>query len=253
MKIFDLNVPLETSPSEPLPVGVEHQSHQASAQFMASFFGATVADLPHGYGWANDSVSMNAHSGTHVDAPWHYYPTCADQPARTIDQMPLEWFYGDGVVLDFRDKERGGLIYAADVQAALDKIGYALKPHDIVFIQTGADKFWGQREYFDAGAGMTAEATRWLIEHGIRTMGIDAWGWDQPFWAMKERFQATHDPAIIWEAHRVGRDLEYCHIEKLANLDTLPRPYGFKVACFPVKLAGGSAGWTRVAAIFEDL
>ena len=102
MKIFDLNVPLETSPSEPLPVGVEHQSHQASAQFMASFFGATVADLPHGYGWANDSVTMNAHSGTHVDAPWHYYPTCADQPARTIDQMPLEWFYGDGVVLDFR-------------------------------------------------------------------------------------------------------------------------------------------------------
>jgi len=100
MKIFDLNVPLEKSPSEPLPVGVEHQSHQASAQFMASFFGATVADLPHGYGWANDSVTMNAHSGTHVDAPWHYYPTCADQPARTIDQMPLEWFYGDGVVLD---------------------------------------------------------------------------------------------------------------------------------------------------------
>ena len=165
MKIFDLNVPLETSPSEPLPVGVEHQSHQASAQFMASFFGATVADLPHGYGWANDSVTMNAHSGTHVDAPWHYYPTCADQPARTIDQMPLEWFYGDGVVLDFRYKERGGLISAADVQDALDNIGYALKPHDIVLIQTGADKCWGQREYFDAGAGMTAEATRWLIEH----------------------------------------------------------------------------------------
>ena len=46
----------------------------------------------------------------------------------------------------------------------------------------------------------------------------------------------------------------YCHIEKLANLDLPCRaPYGFKVACFPVKLAGGSAGWARVAAIFEDL
>ena len=177
MKIFDLNVPLETSPSEPLPVGVEHQSHQASAQFMAGFFGATVADLPHGYGWANDSVTMNAHSGTHVDAPWHYYPTCAEQPARTIDQMPLEWFYGDGVVLDFRDKERGGLINAADVQAALDKIGYALKPHDIVLIQTGADKFWGQPEYFNAGAGMTrrvhtlADRAR-HPHHGDRRLGL---------------------------------------------------------------------------------
>jgi kynurenine formamidase len=188
-----------------------------------------------------------------VDAPWHYYPTCGEQPARTIDQMPLEWFYGDGVVLDFRHKERGGLISPADVEAALAKIGYALKPYDIVLIQTGADKWWGQPEYFHAGAGMTAETTRRLIGQGIRTMGIDAWGWDQPFWAMKERFQATGDPTVIWEAHRVGRDLEYCHIEKLANLDTLPRPFGFKVACFPVKLAGGSAGWTRVVAIFEDL
>ena len=253
MKIYDLNVPLEASPSEPLPVAVEHQSHRASAEFMAGFFGAAVDDLPDGNGWANDAVSMNAHSGTHVDAPWHYYPTCGQQPARTIDQVPLEWFYGDGVVLDFRHKERGGLISAADVEAALAKIGYALKHHDIVLIQTGADKYWGQAEYFNAGAGMTAEATRWLIDHGIRTMGIDAWGWDQPFWAMKARFQATGDPAVIWEAHRVGRDLEYCHIEKLANLATLPRPYGFKVACFPVKLAGGSAGWTRVVAIFEDL
>ncbi len=117
MKLYDLNVPLEAGPSEPLPVVVEHQSHHASAAFMAGFFGAAVDDLPDGNGWANDSVTMNAHSGTHVDAPWHYYPTCGDQPARTIDQMPLEWFYGDGVVLDFRHKEHGGLISAADVKA----------------------------------------------------------------------------------------------------------------------------------------
>lgn len=253
MKIFDLSAPTEEGPSEPLPVKVEHQTHGQSAAFMAGFFGATVDDLPEGNGWANDNVAMNAHSGTHVDAPWHYYPTCGGKPARTIDQMPLEWFYGDGVVLDFRHKERGGIISAGEVQAALDKIGYRLKPGDIVMIQTGADKSWGRPEYFTAGAGMSAEATRWLIEQGIHTMGIDAWGWDQPFWAMKERFKQTGDPGVIWEAHRVGRDLEYSHIEKLANLDALPRPYGFKVACFPVKLTGGSAGWARVVAIFEDL
>ena len=82
-------------------------------------------------------------------------------------------------------------------------------------------------------------------------MGIDAWGWDQPFWAMKERFLATKDPSVIWEAHRVGRDLEYCQIEKLAKLSMLPRPFGFKVSCFPVKLKGGSAGWSRVVALFD--
>ena len=253
MKIFDLSVPTEVSPSEPLGLQVAHESHKESAAFMAGFFDATVDDLPDGNGWANDKVTMISHAGTHVDAPWHYYPTCGGQRARTIEEMPLEWFYGDGVVLDMRHKERGGLITVEDVQQALAKIDYTLKPGDIVMIQTDADKLWGQAEYFNAGSGMSAAATRWLIEQGIRTMGIDAWGWDQPFWAMKERFKATGDPNVIWEAHRVGRDLEYSHIEKLANLDTLPRPYGFKVACFPVKLTGGSAGWARVVAIFEDL
>jgi len=253
MKIFDLSVPTEMSPSEVEPVQVEHIDHKQTAAFMASFFGATVDDLPEGNGWANDQVTIRAHAGTHVDAPWHYYPTCGGARARTIDEMPLEWFYGDGVVLDMRHKPRGSLIDVDDLRAVLDAIGYTLKPGDIVLIQTGADKLWGQAEYFAAGAGMSAAATRWLIEQGIRTMGIDAWGWDQPFWAMKERFQQTGDPSVIWEAHRVGRDLEYCHIEKLANLDTLPRPFGFKVACFPVKLIGGSAGWTRVVAIFDDL
>jgi kynurenine formamidase len=253
MKIFDLSVPTEESPSEPLPVTVKHESHEQSAALMAGFFEATPADLPEGQGWANDHVTLNAHAGTHVDAPWHYYPTCGDSRARTIDEMPLEWFFGDGVVLDMRHKPRGGLIEVADLSVALDAIGYTLKPRDIVLIHTGADKTWGQAEYFHAGAGMSAAATRWLIEQGIRVMGIDAWGWDQPFWAQKERFKSSGDAGLIWEAHRVGRDLEYCHIEKLANLDALPRPFGFKVACFPVKLSGGSAGWTRVVAIFEDL
>ncbi len=252
MKLYDLNVPTEDSPSEPIPLKVEHQTHAESAAFMAGFFEAPMSDLPDGLGWANDTVTLTAHAGTHVDAPWHYFPTTGGQRARTIDELPLDWFYGDGVVLDMRHKERGGLISVEDVKAALDKIDYTLNAGDIVLIQTDADKLWGKAEYFQAGAGMSAAATRWLIAQGIRVMGIDTWGWDQPFWAMKERYKATGDPAVIWEAHRVGRDLEYCQIEKLANLDQLPRPTGFKVSCFPVKLTGGSGSWTRVVAMFAD-
>lgn len=253
MKLFDLNVPTEESPSEPLPLKVVHQAHKDSAQLMVSFFDASVDDLPEGNGWANDTLTLITHAGTHVDAPWHYYPTCGGKKARTIDEMPIEWFYGDGVVLDMRHKEQGGLISAEDLQLALEKINYTLKPFDIVMIWTDTDKLWGKAEYFNAGAGVSAEGTRWLIEQGIRVMGIDTWGWDQPFWAQKERFKETGDPDVIWEAHRVGRDLEYCQIEKLANLDQLPRPSGFKVSCFPVKITGGSGGWTRVVAMFEDL
>jgi len=75
MKIFDLNVPLEDSPSEPLPVKVEHRRHEETAAFMASFFEASVDALPNGLGWANDVVTLNAHAGTHVEGNWNYYTT----------------------------------------------------------------------------------------------------------------------------------------------------------------------------------
>lgn len=253
MKIYDLSVPTEESPSEPLAVSVTHESHQESAEFMASFFEAPTSDLPDGLGWANDTVTLNAHSGTHVDAPWHYYPTCGGAKARTIDEMPLEWFFGEGVVLDVTHLPNGGLVQPSDLENALCSANYELKAGNIVLIRTDADKTWGLKEYFDTGISMSADSTRWLIERGVRVMGIDAWGWDQPFKSMKERYRETGDSSVIWEAHRVGRDLEYCHIEKLAKLRVLPKPSGFKVACFPVKLAGGSAGWTRVVAIFEDM
>lgn len=246
---IDLSVPTEMGPSEPLPIEVKHEPHEQAVEIMQLMFGCKKEDLPRGLGWANDTVTMGAHSGTHVDAPWHYAPTSAGQRARTIDEMPLEWFFGDGVVLDVRHKPRGSGVTIDDLIEALKKINYVLKPQDIVMIQTGADKEWGGPEYFNAGCGMLATSTRWLIDQGVRVMGIDAWGWDRPFWAIKEEFERTGDSSILWEAHYVGIDREYCHIEKLANLDKLPGPYGFKVACFPVKLAGGSAGWTRVVAI----
>jgi kynurenine formamidase len=251
-RLIDLSVPTESSPSEPLPVEVSHQGHQESVGVMQMFFGCAATDLPHGLGWANDAVNMISHAGTHVDAPWHYHPLSEGRKARTIDEMPLEWFYADGVVLDMRHKPRGSGISVADLQAALARISYQVRPWDIVLIQTGADKLWGKAEYFQAGCGMTRDSTLWLVDRGVRVMGIDAWGWDRPFWALKKEFARTGDRSLLWGAHYAGIDREYCHIEKLANLDQLPRPFGFKVVCFPVKLAGGSAGWSRVVAIVED-
>lgn len=251
-RIIDLSIPTEETPSDPSPVKVTHETHEQSVELMTLVFGCNKDDLPQGLGWANDTITLGAHAGTHVDAPWHYFPTSEGKKARTIEQLPLEWFYGDGVVLDMRHKPEGSLITIDDLREALDKIGYQIKPWDIVMIQTGADKLWAKAEYFNAGCGMGGESTLWLIEQGVKVMGIDAWGWDRPFWAIKEEFRRTKDRNILWAGHRAGIEKEYCHIEKLANLDKLPRPFGFKVACFPVKLTGGSAGWARVVAIIEE-
>ena len=69
--------------------------------------------------------------------------------------------------------------------------------------------------------------------------------------ARGERYKETGDASIIWEGHKAGREIGYCHMEKLSNLDALP-DHGFKVACFPVKIERASAGWTRAVAIIEE-
>jgi kynurenine formamidase len=95
---------------------------------------------------------------------------------------------------------------------------------------------------------MGRDATLYLLERGVRVTGTDAWSWDAPFVHTAKRYAAERDASIIWEGHRAGREIGYCHIEKLHNLESLPAS-GFEVACFPVSVQGGSAGWTRAVAI----
>jgi kynurenine formamidase len=248
-KIIDLSVPLvQTQPGAMLKVDIEYVSHEENARVHGASLGLTPDDLPDGRFAAVESVMLTTHSGTHLDAPWHFGPTSGGKPSRTIDAIPLEWCFGDGVVLDFRHKKAGDGIGAADVEQALAKIGYSLKPLDIVLFLTGASKHYGRPEYADLHPGATRESTLWLIDRGIKVMGIDAWGWDRPFGMMLEELRRGVK-GRVWEAHYAGKEKEYCHIENLANLEMIPRPFGFKVAVFPIKIERASAGWVRAVAI----
>src|SRR5207248_2993377 len=113
-------------------------------------------------------------------------------------------------------------------------------------IRTDRDAFYGQPDYLFRGPGVTAQATHWLFEQGIRVMGIDAWGWDRPLNLQAADALARSERGIFWAAHQC--DLPFCQIERLVNLRALP-PFGFQVACFPLKIQGGSAGPTRAVAI----
>jgi kynurenine formamidase len=89
------------------------------------------------------------------------------------------------------------------------------------------------------------------VDRGVRLIGIDAWGLDRPFDVMADEAKAG-DTDQLWESHVLGRTKEYCQIERLANLELLPRPTGFTVYAFPYLIEGASAGWTRVVAIYEE-
>ncbi len=256
-RIIDLSISIEAGlPSDPPQMipEIEYSDHEAGAEQMLEFFpGIKKEDLPEGKGWAVEMLSLTTHSGTHLDAPYHYHPTMdKGKPALTIDKIPLEWCYGDGVILDFRQKGDGERITVDDVKNELDRIEYKIKPLDIVLIQTGADKNWGKLEYLFTGAGMDKESTLFLLEQGVKVTGTDAWSWDRPLPFIAEEFKKNGDPKIIWEAHFAGIDIGYCHMEKMANLEAVGKPHGFKVCCFPVKIKSASAGWTRPVAIVEE-
>jgi kynurenine formamidase len=252
VRLIDLSVPLEhRAASEPMPAQIRYVRHDGEGlQQMRHFLGVRPEDLvcSGGLGWAVEEVQAITHTGTHVDAPYHYGPTSEGKPARTIDQVPLEWCLAPGVVLDVRHKAAGAFITVADLQAALARIDYQLRPLDIVLLHTGADKRLGSPDYF-AQPGLGREGVLWLVEQGVKVIGIDAYTLDRPFADMVADYRRTGDGRFIWPAHFAGIEREYCQIEKLANLDQIPRPHGFHVSCLPVKIQGASAGWCRAVAL----
>ena len=256
MTIIDLSVPLRRDPDADPPsnqVEITYLDHDQTAPGMvARFPGLKVEDLPEGKAWAVERLSLSTHNGTHMDAPWHYHPTMdGGAPAMTIDQVPLEWCMQPGVKLDFRHLPDGHVVSAAEIDAELDRIGHRLAPLEIVVVNTSAGARYAEPGYVDSGCGLGREATLHLTRQGIRVVGTDAWSWDAPFSHTARRFAESGDPDIIWEGHKAGRDIGYCQLEKLHNLEMLPS-HGFKVICFPVKIAKASAGWARVVGVLGD-
>ena len=253
MRIIDLSAPIAPSPSDAAPferVEIRYTSHAEGAAQVQAMLHVPPHLLRGGEGWAvEEFTKLGTHSVTHVDAPWHYNSTIQGQRAAAIDELPLEWFFSDGVVLAMTHKADGERVEVGDVEAALAVIGYALKPLDIVLVRTGRDASYGQSDYVLRGCAVTPGATRWLYERGVRVMGIDAWGWDGPLDRQAREALVRQQPGVFWAAHQC--DLPYAQIERLVNLGALP-PFGFKVACFPLKVRGGMHGPTRAVAILPD-
>lgn len=259
MRMIDLSSPVDASFWEPDPVVHTAMSPADGARHMASemleHFGMEfdVNVLPQAEFLNNDTLTLTTHTGTHVDAPAHYGSMAgyrAEGP-RTVDELPLEWFHNPAFVLDISDAGTG-VVDAARIEKELDRIGYSPEPMDIALLYTGAADRVGTPAYFTDFVGLDRSATEYLLDRGVRVIGTDAFSLDAPFTYIMNTFKRTGDRGVLWPAHFVGREREYCQIERLANLETLPRPFGFTISCFPVKIMNAGAGWARAVAMIDD-
>lgn len=260
-RIVDLGVFLDQANYPPWGFKSKIIDHRRGAAAMANFFnvrgvessaGGAVGrdDFPEdmGLGWMD--VHLSDHAGNHIDAPWHFGPTVEGRPAKTIDEVPLEWCCGPGVRLDFRT-HLGRDITVDDLKRQVDATGAELGPGTIVLLWTGADAFIDDDDrYFQCQGGLSPDGLNWLLDHGIKLIGIDAYAMDVSYESM-ERARLADEPQFF-PLHFVGRAREHMHLEKLTNLAALPRPTGFFFSAMPMKLRGGSAGWVRPVAMVPE-
>lgn len=100
---------------------IEYFEHEKGAEEMAFAFYKLKPEehLPDGKGWATDHLELSTHSGTHMDAPWHFAPIQDKEigvnKAQTIDKFPLEWGLGPLIVLNCTDVDDGHVLTPKDI------------------------------------------------------------------------------------------------------------------------------------------
>lgn len=263
MKIVDLSLPIDERAPEVHPFWIDRLGHKEGVRHLnwvmmsrtlkgkiEFLLGKRIirpSHLPDGEFLSLETVHCPVHIGTHIDFSFHYGTQSQGRPSKPIIELPLEWCYADAVVLNFTHKKPGEVISKDDVRHALAKINYTIKANDIVLLHTGADQYFGTREYLSNYPGVAPEAIEFILDHKVNIIGVDSLGFDRPYKYMMADFHKTKDGSVLWPAHFYGRKKEYAHIERLTNLGKLPS-HGFKIQCFPIKILDCGAAWSRVVA-----
>lgn len=178
-------------------------------------------------------VTLGSHAGTHVDAPYHL-----DDDGLRIDQLPLDSFAGTGVVLDMRR----GIDQPILVEDML-RADPAIAAGDIVLLETGWASEVGKPHYRRHHPYVSVEAARWLVDRGIKAVGIDASSVEAPKSMRGPDFR--HDTLSIFLTASVPV------IHGLVALDRV-RGRRCRIAAFPIIFEGMDAGPARVVAMLDD-
>jgi arylformamidase len=175
-------------------------------------------------GYREKRISLHSHIGTHVDAPAHIIAG-----ARTLDQLPLDMFCGDALLLNCTSAGRH--IHLQDLLPH----GENIRRHAFVLLYTGWSRFWGDARYFDAYPVLTPDAARWIVDTGVRGIGMDT---------------ISPDPvnSVDLPIHHIFLEAGKIIVENLTNLQAMP-DRSFLFACFPLKIKDGDGSPVRAVAM----
>lgn len=210
MKLIDLSHPLEhgqqTFPMDP-----------------------KLSIMPHGttktLSYNISHISMSSHQGTHLDAMYHFL-----DDGKTLDQMPLDWFYGPARILRI-PKMAGDEISVADLKQHEKYLTEGAK----VIIESGWHRNFGSENFFTEFPSITQEAASYLAERKLRLIGMDM---PTP---SKDYYEVHHT--------LLAADVEMVIVESLANLDQVPDEFIF--IGFPLNFKGRDGSPIRAVGLVQ--
>jgi kynurenine formamidase len=226
MRIIDLSQEIDTGtpvyPGHLKTVLFDHSSHEE-----------TGPRFEGGFSFQTKGLLMNDNGPTHVDSFSHLDPAPG---AATIDEMPLDLFYGEALCLDVSGVPPRTDIEPADLDAALAASGQPLRAGDILLLYTATwNRHAGTPGYLTEFPGLGEAGSQWLLDHHVKTFGVDSCTPDNP-------------ASRSYPCHMMCRRHHVTHYENLANLD-LVAGQRFVFAGFPLRLKGAHGGPTRAVAL----
>lgn len=185
-------------------------------------------------GFSARNLLISEHGGTHCDAVSEYKPGGA-----TIENMPLEYFWGSAICIDLSNVPSSRYIEPKDLEKAVKNSGQEILKGDIVLMYTGHyDRNFGTDKWQKEYTGLSYNAAKWLAQQGVVNIGVDAPAID-------------HTDDLDFSGHLVCGEYDITNSENLCNLDKLVNKR-FLYFGLPLKIRSGSGSPIRAVALVEE-
>lgn len=182
----------------------------------------------HSDGYNSEMVFLSTHSGTHMDAPYHFY-----NDGLRIHEIPLDRLVGEALLLDMA-RGPDGLVTRQDIIKWESEYRHMPRGASVIF-QTGWNAKLGDDDYYTSNPGLAEDAAEYLASKNVALVGTDSPSIDT-------------GNAASFPAHHILARSGAVNVENLANLDKLEGP-SFRFAILPLRITGATASPVRAVAI----